>query len=363
MARRGLRSLTRLGPFVSARMSGSSIAAPSAVGWVTDFLDAAYYARPQEERDTDDLRLALAVLTTRWHCLDRRLGLRDLRSFNGAFGRDRLRAAARRAGPVLDRSALLEGGERLLGPGFADGYGDPARRGWGIVFASVSERERFLPERRLRRGTLRELTPPRRPGSRPRWHTYRPVPAHSAGALLDFVTAPERWPDGGCELGPFTPVRRRGLLGQTFEIEVAVTPTPRTPVFTRGYVTATQVLEARTDPQRLAAYLDRLAVDMASAGAEGGEGPLPAGATAHALVELTTHRGHFLGAAISRLIVFEHEGAAFIRDVGSWDPLPPHLALTYRAGGHAAQRAFWGDGAPERSMLHQFASAAAPPAE
>lgn len=41
-----------------ARMSGSSIAAPDAMGWVVDFLNAAFFARPPAERDVDDLRLA-----------------------------------------------------------------------------------------------------------------------------------------------------------------------------------------------------------------------------------------------------------------------------------------------------------------
>ena len=50
----------------SARMAGTSIAAPDAAPWVTDFLNAAYYARPEGEREIDDLRLAFCVLTTRW---------------------------------------------------------------------------------------------------------------------------------------------------------------------------------------------------------------------------------------------------------------------------------------------------------
>ena len=33
-----------------ARMAGSSIAAPSAAGWVTDFLNAAYFARREADR-------------------------------------------------------------------------------------------------------------------------------------------------------------------------------------------------------------------------------------------------------------------------------------------------------------------------
>ena len=48
------------GPIRFARMAGSSIAAPGAIAWVTDFLNAAYYARADDERDVDDLRLATA---------------------------------------------------------------------------------------------------------------------------------------------------------------------------------------------------------------------------------------------------------------------------------------------------------------
>ena len=38
--------------------AGSALAAPDAAGWVTDFLNAAYSARPAAERDVADLRLA-----------------------------------------------------------------------------------------------------------------------------------------------------------------------------------------------------------------------------------------------------------------------------------------------------------------
>ena len=136
-------------PLRTARMSGSSIAAPSAAGWVTDFLNAAYFARPAPARDPDDLRLAFSVLTTRWHRAGRRLDLRDVAAFHRAFGADRLRRAARLDKPTLERDELLEGGDRLLGDGFADGYGDPERTGWGIVFADAAERAAYVPEDRL----------------------------------------------------------------------------------------------------------------------------------------------------------------------------------------------------------------------
>jgi hypothetical protein len=41
-----------------ARMAGSSIAGRDAAPWVTDFLNAAYYRRPSEDREVDDLSAA-----------------------------------------------------------------------------------------------------------------------------------------------------------------------------------------------------------------------------------------------------------------------------------------------------------------
>ena len=54
----------RTGPLRFARMTGSSIAGRDAAAWITDFLNAAYYRHPIEERDVADLRLAFAILTT-----------------------------------------------------------------------------------------------------------------------------------------------------------------------------------------------------------------------------------------------------------------------------------------------------------
>ncbi|MGZ4272019.1 MAG: hypothetical protein ACXVSX_22790, partial [Solirubrobacteraceae bacterium] len=74
------------GPLRFARMAGSSIAASDAAPWVTDFLNAAYYRRPVEDRDVDDLRLAFSILTTHWYGKSgaRRLHLTDLRAFHRA---------------------------------------------------------------------------------------------------------------------------------------------------------------------------------------------------------------------------------------------------------------------------------------
>ena len=62
----------------------------------------------------------------------------------------------------------------------------------------------------------------------------------------------------------------------------------------------------------------------------------------------------FLNAA---LLLFVEEDRASVRDVGCWDPLPMHLDLAYRTRGVHGQRAFWGDGDPDDSMLHGFAAA------
>jgi hypothetical protein len=74
-----------------------------------------------------------------------------------------------------------------------------------------------------------------------------------------------------------------------------------------------------------------------------------------ALVALTTHARHPLGAAVSRLLIARsHEGAT-IRDIGVWDPLPLHLRQAYDHGGHEAQVEFWSPEPARSSMLAQLA--------
>jgi len=331
-----------------ARMAGSSIAAPDAAGWVTDFLNAAYFARPAGARDVDDLRLAQCIVTTRWDALGRRLRLHDVAAFHRAFGIERfLRRDA--AWGTLTRAQLFAGAARLLGEWFADAYRDPARRGWGIAFRDRAAKAAYEPERRLRCAALGALTAPRHALAEQHWSTYPPVALPSAQAALDALADPPRWPDFASALGRFTPLRSGGLAGQTFEIEVVAHPAPRTPLFTRAYVTATRVLTAP----------DAIDEALAPARAQLPEPPLPDGATPRALLELTTHEGHFLGPAVSRILVYDAPRGAFVRDIGSWDPLPWHLAAPFRLAGRAAQHAFWGGGAPEESLLHQLAVVAA----
>jgi hypothetical protein len=328
-----------------ARMAGSSIAAPAAAPWVTDFLNAAYFARPDRVREVDDLRLAFCVLTTRWWSqgCDARLGARDVVAFHRAFGGRRLRTW-----PVgtLSREGLLAGAAALLGDWFPAAYADDARRAYGIAFPTVEERDAFEPSLRLRHAALGELTRPQRPPGEQSWSHYPAVPLPSLERAAALLLAPERWPDIAADAGRFTPLRRGGLPGQTFEIEVAAGGGARAPVYTRGYVTAVRVL-SRGD-EGLAPWLAEVAEGA-------GEPTVPEGAEVHLAVELVTHEGHFLGRGISRVLAFAHEGRGWARDVGSWDPMPWHLQASYVAAGKSAQHAFWGPEHSEASMLAQLA--------
>jgi len=321
-------------------MAGSSIATPGAAGWVTDFLNAAYFARPAGERDVDDLRLAHGILTTRWASHpQRRLGARDLGAFHRAFGARRLRAGGR-----LDRDTMLEGAGALLGDWFAAAWVDERRRAHGIAFRTVAQRRAFDPASRARHAAVGALTPPSAPPGERSWATYRPVPLPDGDAALRFLRDPGRWPDMGSAGGRFTALAPAGLYRNTFEIEIHAQALPRVAVATRGYVTCTSL---NTGGRALARAVDALRPHV--------EDALPEGARALASVALTSHAGHFMGRAISNLLVYEAGGGAFIRDVGTWDPLPAHLAAPYAVAGKAAQKAFWEPDPAELSMLAQLA--------
>jgi hypothetical protein len=327
------------GPVRIVRMGGSSIAAPGAAAWMTDFLNAAFYARPVAERSVDDLRLALGVLSTRWARRGGgRLGARDLPAFHRCFGSARVRAGGR-----LDRAALLRGAERMLGEWFPSAWADGRRRAHGVAFETEAERDAFDPGLRLRHGALGPPAPPDSGDGERHWGTYPAVPLPDPEAALALLRDPPRWPDMASAGGRFTAVRPGGLLGNTFEIDVSAAVVPRAPIFTRAYVTCTAVREEADD---LAAGVALLNAQVEA---------LPDGAEALALVELTTHRGHFLGRARSHLLVFSQDGRGYIRDVGCWDPLPPHLAAAYATAGREAQAAFWGPEPEETSMLAQLA--------
>jgi hypothetical protein len=346
------------GPLRFARMTGSSLAARDAAPWITDFLNAAYYRRPVDERDLDDLRLAFAVLTTFWLRKEpqRRLRITDLPAFHRGFGTHRF-ATERSGRGVLSREELLEGASRLLGDWFPEAYADDARRGWGIAFPTADERAAYDPARRMALARLGRLSPESAPPERQTWHTYPAVEMPSATSVVAALTRPETWPDYASEIGRFTPLRAGGLSGQTFEIEVAAGTASGRPIFTRGYVTITRLV-TREDRGALEAYVAELNDGLARFGRE--EPPaVPPGADPVLAFDLTTHEGHFMGRARNRLVLYERDGAAYLRAAGTWDPMPWHLDQAYRRIGEQAQHAFWGAERAQESMLQQIALAVA----
>lgn len=143
-----------------------------------------------------------------------------------------------------------------------------------------------------------------------------------------------------------------GLDGQTFEIEVMAQTAPHVPVFTRGYVSVTRILD-REDAAELRAYVAEINDSLALYGHDE-SAAVPERGTPVLVVELTAHKGHFMGNAVSRLVLYEDGERSYLRDVGSWDPMPWYIRLPYRLQGDAAQHAFWGLGVPRQSMLHQI---------
>jgi hypothetical protein len=296
------------------------------------------------------MRLAFSVLTTYWDrkASGRRLHVTDLRAFHRAFGAHRFDTDRSDRG-LLSREQLLEGAAALLGDWFPEAYADDTRRGWGIAFETPEEKAAHDPGRRLALARLGELTPESAPPEQQVWHTYPAVEVPSGEAVIAALTAPETWPDYASEIGRFTPLRSCGLLGQTFEIEVAAGTEAGRPVFTRGYVTIT-ALVTPDDPQALREWFDDLQSGLPEA--------LPYGAEPIVGFDLTTHEGHFMGRGHNRLILYTHEGKAWVRAAGTWDAMPWHLDKAYKLAGEQAQHAFWGE-AERLSLLHQLARAIA----
>ncbi len=336
-----------------ARRGGSTIASPLAAPWVTDFLSAAYFAKPRADRDVADLRLAFMVLTTHANrAASGRVGPGDIPAFHRAFGTARLAGTGGRTG-TLDRHHLLEGGATLLGSWFPEAATDWDRTGWGIAFPTVADQQAHDPERRLAAAKLGPLTPPSLPEDAQVWHTYSPVEVPDAAATAEAILAVEHWPDYASELGRFTPLRRGGLDGQTFEIEVIGFPSPRTPIFLRAYVTITNLVTS-ADPGARDAWVDEVRAGFARRDEEAD--PLPDGAELVAGFDLVCHEGHFMGNAKNRLMLYTHEDRAYLRAGGSWDPMEWHLSELYDRLGRFSQHAFWGMEAPRQSMLHQAAA-------
>jgi hypothetical protein len=353
------QKVPRTGPLRFARMTGNSIAARDAAPWVTDFLNAAYYRRAVDDREVDDLRFAFSVLTTYWYNKDtqRRLHANDLLAFHRAYGSERF-ATDRSARGTLSRAQLQEGAARLIGDWFPAAYADDARRGWGIAFETAEAKAQYNPERRRVLAKLGPLTPESAPPDEQTWHTYPPVAVPSVEGIVGALLAVETWPDYASEIGRFTPLREGGLDGQTFEIEVAAGTDSGRPVFTRGYVTITQLVTP-DDPEALARYFAELEDGLARYGDDEPRA-VPEGGVPVVGFDLTTHQGHFMGNGHNRLILYTLDGKAYVKAAGTWDRMPWHIDRAYRIAGSQAQHAFWGQGEVERlSMLHQLVKAVA----
>ena len=338
-----------------ARMTGSSIAGRDAAPWVTDFLNAAYYRRPDRHRDVEDLRLAFSVLTTYWYNQPGRgrLHINDLSAFHRAFGSKRFETTGSRRG-ALGRHELEHGAAELLGHWFPGAYADDARRGWGIAFETADQRAAYDYDARMKLAKLGRLTPESAPLSEQVWHTYPPVEMPSGEGVIAALTAPETWPDYASEVGRFTPLRPGGLDGQTFEIEVAAGTGPGWPVFTRGYVTITKLVTP-DDPAALKQWFDDLEYGLAHYGKDEPRA-VPEGGEPLVGFDLTTHEGHFMGAGHNRLLLYSYEGTPWVKAAGTWDPMPFHIDQAYRVAGRDAQHAFWGQGnIVSQSLLHQLA--------
>jgi hypothetical protein len=348
-------AVPRLGVLRFARMTGSSICGRDAAPWVTDFLNAAYYRRPAAEREVDDMRLAFSVLTSYWWSKPnhRRLHASDLVAFHRAFGAHRFDTTQSARG-TLSREQLEAGGRALLGDWFIDAYADDARRGWGIAFETPAAKDAYDPEVRLSLARLGQLTPEHAPLNEQVWHTYPPVEMPSAEGVIAALTAPETWPDYASEIGRFTPLRPGGLQGQVFEIEVAAGTAAGWPMFTRGYVTISRLVTPE-DPAALRDYFDAAEQGMRDYGHDE-PSLLPYAATPLVGFDLTTHDGHFMGSGHNRLLLYTHDGKAWVRAAGTWDPMPWHIDQAYKVAGREAQHAFWGEGRNvAQSMLHQLA--------
>ena len=146
-----------------------------------------------------------------------------------------------------------------------------------------------------------------------------------------------------------------GLAGQTFEIEVAAGTESGRPIFTRGYVTITDLVTPGRPGRRSQAWFDALEEGLARLrgrrAARGARGRAAAGRLRpdHAPGALHGQRPQ-PAAALRR-----RQGGA-VRAAGTWDPMPWHLDRAYRIAGRDAQHAFWGQGDVARlSLLHQLA--------
>ena len=341
-------------------MSGSSIAAPDAAPWITDFLNAAYFRRTPELRDVDDLRLAFAILTTRWHrarpppaARARRARLPPRVRPRALPGRQPLARAGRSTASSCSTAprACSATGSRTPTPTTRGAAGaSPSRR--GATRAATAPRSACA-----RRGSA-PLTPARAPGAEQTWHTYPPVALPSADAVVAALSQPETWPDYATELGRFTPVRAGGLAGPDVRDRGR-----------RGHGARPARLHARLRDHHAARHARRTRTRCAPtstsstrawpASAATSRRPSPTARRRSLAFDLTTHEGHFMGRGNNRLVLYEQDGAG-VRARGGHvgpDAVAPRAGLPAR-GPRRPARVLGRGRLADQSMLHQIAAAA-----
>ena len=247
------------GPLRFAGMTGSSIAGRDAAPWVTDFLNAAYYRRPAASATSTTCAWPSAILTTYWYraAAGAACASTDVVPFHRAFGaRPLRRPTARRRGTLEPRASCS------TAPRGCSASGSPAptpttrAAGWGIAFPTVDERAAYDPSVGWRSPRLGPLTPESAPPAEQVWHTYPPVEMPSADAVIARARPrPRRGPTTPASSAASRRCAPGGLAGQTFEIEVAAGTDTGRPVYTRGYVTITQLVTP-DDPEALGEWFD-----------------------------------------------------------------------------------------------------------
>ena len=329
-------------------MTGSSIASRDAAPWITDFLNAAYYRRAVSERKVDDLRLAFAILTTFWYRRrsPRRLRISDVtgvprRVRRTAPGHRADSARAPDAGAVARR--CRRAGRRLVPLRVRRRC--PARLGDRVP---PSGARRLRPERRMAVARVGAMPPESGPPEMQTWHTYPPVEMTSVEVAGADSLDPRP--------GPITRADRSSAprsAPAAARLRRSRSRRPRAPIGSASCSiggTSRSRVGTPDDPQALESYFAELR--------PGGDTARSVAPRARSRVgfDLARHRACSSGPAADRLILF----AAAAPDAGrrrrTSDPMPWHLAQSYRVAGRAAEHAFWGEGDVARlSMLHQLA--------
>jgi len=331
---------------------GPVIASPifdrDAAPWVTELLQAGYYALAPRRRALEHLRLVLATLTTYWYRKPGRVpvGASDLDAFRAAYGSEEL-GSARGLRGVLTRSQLELGARRLLGEWFVSCFGRPDCQGHGVVFESPAQRARYDPRARLALVQQALLDTPTADVRGLRWRRQPAVALGSERAALALLSAPESFPALACECGWLTALRAGGLAGQSFELDAVCFSAEGNPSFACAYLSVS-AHESAEDLPALRDHCERLEQRLRE---DEGDAAiiLPYAARPLLAFELSAHAGQPLGDLTVSFVLYARDGRAWLSVAIGSEP---------RSGVSACDAwcsDFFGGGEPRRSLPHQLA--------